>query len=151
MTKISLYPNISSPEGDDVLIGTDKHNTDATKNFTIDSLFAIGLETNVSKLKIYDQTLMGYGEMTIDNDVLTIIGAPDNTRKLIQSSAEGFMSFKKANFNIKFDATSSTDHRTYLLPDLNGTIALQSAASGTFISNDSKTITVVNGIITSIV
>jgi len=151
MTKISLYPNISSPEGDDVLIGTDKHNSDATKNFMISDMFAIGLETNVSELNIYDPTLLGYGKMTIDDDVLTIIGAPTNTRKLIQSSAAGFMSFKKANFDIKFDATSATAHRTYTLPNANGTIALQSGASGTFTSNNGKTITVLNGIITSIV
>lgn len=151
MTKISLYPNISSPEGDDILIGTDKHNADATKNFMIADMFAIGLEISTSKVKLYDPILYGYGEMTIDNDVLTILGAPNNTRKLLQSSAVGFMSFKKDNFDIKFDATSATDHRTYVLPNVDGTIALQSGANGTFISNDDKTITVVNGIITSIV
>jgi hypothetical protein len=41
--------------------------------------------------------------------------------------------------------------RIIKLPDASGTIALRSAASGTFTSVDGKTITVVNGIITSIV
>jgi hypothetical protein len=37
------------------------------------------------------------------------------------------------------------------LPNATGTVALQSAASGTFTSQDGKTITVTNGVITSIV
>ena len=44
-----------------------------------------------------------------------------------------------------------TADRTYTFPNASGTIALQSAASGSFTSVDGKTITVVNGIITSIV
>jgi len=124
MTKISLYPPISSPKGDDILIGTDIHHSDATKNFMIQDMFAIGLETSVTKLKIYDPTLFGYGEMSIDNDVLTILGAPTNTRKLLQSSATGFMSFKKNNYDVKLDATSATGNRTYVLPNTSGTVAL---------------------------
>lgn len=126
MTKISIYPTISSPQGDDILIGTDIHHLDSTKNFMISDMFAIGLEVSTSKLKIYDPTLFGYGEMTINNDVLTILGAPMNTRKLLQSSAAGFLSFKKNNKDIKFDATATTDDRTYVLPNVNGTIALTS-------------------------
>lgn len=44
-----------------------------------------------------------------------------------------------------------TANRTYTFPNASGALALQSAASNTFTSNDGKTITVVNGIITSIV
>jgi len=47
--------------------------------------------------------------------------------------------------------TLSTGNRGVNLPDANGTIALQSAASGTFTTADAKTVTVTNGIITSIV
>ncbi len=41
--------------------------------------------------------------------------------------------------------------KTFTFPNTTGTVALETAASGTFISADAKTITVVNGIITSIV
>jgi hypothetical protein len=44
-----------------------------------------------------------------------------------------------------------TANRNIYLPDASGTVALQSAASGTFTSQDGKTITVTNGVITSIV
>lgn len=150
MTKISVYPAISSPEGDDILIGTDIHHSDATKNFRISDMFAIGLETSVSKLKIYDETLMGYGSITLDDDLMVIKGAPSNTRNLFISSATGFISFKKNEFDAKFDASSITNDRTWSLPDQSGTIAMQTTSSGSFLSQDGKTITVVNGLITNI-
>lgn len=124
MAKISIYPSITSPEGDDILIGTDKHHFDATKNFVIADMFLIGLEINTPKLNLYDSTLMGYGNMTIDNDVVMIKGAPTNTRNLFISSAAGFMSFKKANYTAKFDAAPITNDRTWTLPDYSGTVAL---------------------------
>jgi len=51
--------------------------------------------------------------------------------------------------NLRSDLLSTT--RAYQLPDEDGTIALKTAASGSFTSSNGKTITVVNGIITSIV
>jgi len=38
MTKISQYPEITSPDVDDLLIGTDVENSNATKNFTVQSV-----------------------------------------------------------------------------------------------------------------
>jgi len=38
MTKISQYPEISAPDVDDLLIGTDVENSNATKNFTVQSI-----------------------------------------------------------------------------------------------------------------
>ena len=124
MAKISVYPTISSPLGDDILIGTDIHHQDATKNFMISDMFAIGLETSVTKLKIYDPTLFGYGEVSLDNDVLRVKGAPTNTRNLLVSSATGYLSFKKNNYDVKLDATAITDSRTYTLPNIDGHVAL---------------------------
>ena len=124
MAKISVYPTISSPLGDDILIGTDIHHQDATKNFMISDMFAIGLETSVTKLKIYDPTLFGYGEISLDNDVFKVKGAPTNTRNLLMSSATGYLSFKKNNYDVKLDATSVTDNRTYTLPNTDGHVAL---------------------------
>lgn len=51
--------------------------------------------------------------------------------------------------NLRSDFLSTA--RAYQLPDADGTIALKTAASGSFTSSNGKTITVVNGIITSIV
>lgn len=48
MTKISLYPEISTPDINDLLIGTDVGNNDATKNFTIDSILSLGVVTNTT-------------------------------------------------------------------------------------------------------
>jgi hypothetical protein len=49
MTKISLYPEISTPDVNDLLIGTDVENSNnATKNFTIDSILSLGVETNTT-------------------------------------------------------------------------------------------------------
>jgi len=48
MTKISLYPEISTPDVNDLLIGTDVENSNATKNFTIDSILSLGVETNAT-------------------------------------------------------------------------------------------------------
>lgn len=151
MAKISVYPVISSPQGDDILIGTDIHSLDTTKNFKIEDMFAIGLDTNVKTMYMYDPTFMGYGEMTLDNDVVTIQGAPTNSYDLFTSSANGYISFKKSGFTAKLDASTITANRTWSLPDASGTVALKTAATGTFTSNDGKTITVLNGIITSIV
>jgi hypothetical protein len=42
MTKISLYPEISVPTIDDLLIGTDVENNDVTMNFKISDVIALG-------------------------------------------------------------------------------------------------------------
>lgn len=55
---------------------------------------------------------------------------------------------RRVNIN---PGTAITADRSYTFPNASGVIALQSAASGSFTSVDGKTITVVNGIITSIV
>jgi hypothetical protein len=49
------------------------------------------------------------------------------------------------------DANSLTTTQTFTFPDATGTIALETGASGSFTSADGKTVTVVNGLITSIV
>ena len=45
MTKISQYPEISTPDIEDLLIGTDIENSNATKNFTIGSIVDLANET----------------------------------------------------------------------------------------------------------
>jgi hypothetical protein len=124
MGKISLYSTLTNPLGDDVLIGTDVHDSSITKNFSIQSLFDIGLEISTSKIHLYDSTIENYGEITLDNDVFRVKGAPLNTRNLLVSSAAGYLSFKKNNFNAVFNASSISDNQTWTLPDYSGTIAL---------------------------
>ena len=124
MGKISLYSTLTNPLGDDILIGTDVHDSSITKNFSIQSLFDIGLEISTSKIHLYDSTIENYGEITLDNDVFRVKGAPLNTRNLLVSSATGYLSFKKNNFDAVFNASSISDNQTWTLPDYSGTIAL---------------------------
>jgi len=48
MTKISQYPEISIPTLDDLLIGTDVEQSNETKNFSIQSIIDLLLESGVS-------------------------------------------------------------------------------------------------------
>ena len=48
MTKISAYPEITTPTVDDLLIGTDVENNKETKNFTIQDIIDLTLEDGVS-------------------------------------------------------------------------------------------------------
>lgn len=80
----------------------------------------------------------------------------ENTSSLSKTTLETTkITLTKNNLGLKttnlFQAVTPTQNRNIYFPDANGTIALQSTASGTFTSVDGKTITVVNGIITSIV
>jgi len=69
MTKISQYPNISVPTTDDLLIGTDAEMSNETKNFTIESLIELTLETGVTGtfLSQDDKTI------TVTNGLITSI------------------------------------------------------------------------------
>lgn len=53
--------------------------------------------------------------------------------------------------NAIWDFSSLTGDKTFTFPDATGTVALETGASGSFTSADGKTVTVVNGLITSIV
>jgi len=61
MTKISQYPEISTPDVDDLLIGTDVENSNATKNFTIQSVIDLVQEGVVPKYKVYTALLTQSG------------------------------------------------------------------------------------------
>lgn len=65
MTKISLYPEISIPTPDDLLIGTDKAIQNETKNFSIQSIIDLTLP-----YKIYTATLY---QSDIGNPVATVL------------------------------------------------------------------------------
>lgn len=52
---------------------------------------------------------------------------------------------------VTFDPSPLTSNRVYSMRDSSGTLALETAASGSFTTVDSKTVTVLNGLITSIV
>ena len=57
MTKISLYPEISVPDVDDLLIGTDVENSNATKNFSIQSVLGLNVVTNTTTTALSSSTL----------------------------------------------------------------------------------------------
>lgn len=53
MTKISQYPEIATPDVDDLLIGTDVENSNATKNFTVQSI----IDLATTPYKVYTALL----------------------------------------------------------------------------------------------
>lgn len=113
-------------------------------NTTTDNIYA-------PKYYLKDPSLDGYGNISLDNDLFKVKGAPSNDYNIFIVSAEGYINFKKGVYDLRLDASAVTTDHTWILPNATGTIALQTAATGSFISNDEQTITVVNGIITSIV
>lgn len=69
------------------------------------------------------------------------------------SGSNGLVAFQDASteWAAYIDTSALSGSRTLTLPNASGTLALQTAASGSFTTADAKTVTVVNGIITSIV
>jgi hypothetical protein len=140
MTKISVYPVIAPPDGDDLLIGTDVNNLDTTKNFKISDILAL---LNLSSYVPYtgataDVNLGAYSISTSGNAKLYDDGTVEGS----------YFQFYTNSCALQSAATAS---QVWMLPDASGTIALKTSATGSFTSNDGKTITVLNGIITSIV
>jgi len=60
MTKISQYPEITTPDVDDLLVGTDVENSNATKNFTIQSIIDL---VPTAPYKVYTALLNQSGEL----------------------------------------------------------------------------------------
>ncbi len=99
--------------------------------------------------------------MTTDNFTIGVFDAASGLSVKNTSSSDEIVvettkvTFTKNSSGLKTtnlrQAVTPTANRTITLPDADGTIALQTAASGSFVSQDGKTVTVVNGIITSIV
>ncbi len=69
MTKISQYPILSNPTEEDILIGTDKNNSDETRNFSIGSIISLADE-NIKPYKVYTALLTQEEE---DAPVATIL------------------------------------------------------------------------------
>lgn len=80
MTKISLYPTDTNIETDDILIGTDKENSDQTKNFQVgdlntfflDSFIVVNRTTSELSLSTLNST---YGDYPIG----TVVFCPSIT------------------------------------------------------------------------
>ena len=81
MTKISLYPNISTPTLDDVLIGTDIENANETMNFTIQSIVDLAIP-----YQIYNAILTQSG---VSNPVATVLQNTLNGTVVWTRSEEG--------------------------------------------------------------
>jgi hypothetical protein len=167
MAIIYSYPK-ASIELVDYLIGTKKGETgNPTKSFlvsdlvdlinnstpTLNEVLTAGntsqVNANVGIIGLYDSTNSNYSYLTGDRNRINFYS--DLTTRL------GFFSDNTIAFDnnafvisIKGPDTLSAN-RTVKFPDAAGTVALTTAANGSFTSNDGKTITVVNGIITAIV
>jgi len=91
-----------------------------------------------------------YAEMQFTGDSLNF-QAP-SIIFLPQSSAGFKIQDPTSNIRVIFDTSALTPgDKTFTFPDASGTLALETSANGSFTTADSKTVTVVNGIITSII
>lgn len=70
MTKISQYPEIATPDVDDLLVGTDVENSNATKNFTVQSIIdlATGVITTSENGTMYSTNPVA-GVPTVDDSI----------------------------------------------------------------------------------
>jgi len=69
MTKISQYSEISIPTLDDLLIGTDAEQSNETKNFSIQAILDLLLESGVSGTF----TSLDEKTITVTNGIITSI------------------------------------------------------------------------------
>ncbi len=94
----------------------------------------------------------GYGSGKVGGDLILFAGEGDNGatngKIKIMNGQDGVI---PDIFGILDVSLLTTSDKTFTFPDASGTIALQTGASGSFTTVDLKTVTVVNGIITSIV
>lgn len=84
---------------------------------------------------------------SIDNDIVVFDGTTGQTIKDSNVTVTGPTGVKAI---LDFSAVATSD-KTITFANASGTVALKTSASGSFTSQDGKTITVVNGVITSIV
>lgn len=165
MGRIHTYQTTQIPDGDDILVGTDVQDANKTKNFKIsDVLNLVTLSslsqntTNTSNMYVGDLFLYnvhapsgnGYVKLQGDKNRFNVW---NNDNKFIcsinhNSISLGISALSQNTISITSLATAN---RVYTFPDATGTVALKTAASGTFTSQDGKTVTVVDGLITSIV
>lgn len=121
---------------DNVLIVDDGGgNTTTIKQGAIDIVFDDGLNpitSNLTPSEIYFSTDISQAAASLSSSGVRLTNISGRT----------------VNIN---PGTAITVDRSYTFPNASGVIALQTTASGSFVSQDGKTITVVNGIITSIV
>jgi hypothetical protein len=169
MAIIYSYPE-ATIESTDFLLGTKINESGhPTKSFLVSDLITLvqsniptptlnevltagntsQIDANIGILGLYDSFNGPYSYITGDknrinfySDLSTRLGYfGDNT-----------ISFDNNGFQISIKGPDTlTANRTIKFPDAAGTVALNTAANGSFTSNDGKTITVVNGIITAIV
>lgn len=117
MTKISLYPNISTPTVDDVLIGTDIENANETMNFTIQSIIDLAIPyqiynaileqsgTSDPLVTVLQNTLNGTVVWTRDSEGVylgTLAGAFDPKKTLIQASNSDYKLNDIGNYSNNF-------------------------------------------------
>jgi len=129
-------------ESTDLIIGTKINQTGhPTKSFLVSDLVSL-INNSAGNVPYTGAT----GNVNLgDHDIYTTGGARLYDDGTVQGVTYQFLGFGS------YISDSSNATRNWRMPDASGTVALQTAASGSFTSANGKTITVVNGIITSIV
>ena len=96
MTKISQYPEITTPDVDDLLVGTDVENSNATKNFTIQSIVDLvsaeaGITPTLQQVTISGNTTTNDIELVDNAEVIFGAGGGillDNSSRLREGTID---------------------------------------------------------------
>jgi len=124
-----------------------KHSTLTTDNtFTGANIFDQNITTN-GGIIVNDGA---YGIYLYNEDTTSSNIYNDGNKLMFVAPDFASYEFGGTSGNAVWDFSILSTNRTYIFPDADGTIALESGVSGSFTSADGKTITVVNGIITAI-
>ena len=145
MSKISTYPDISSPSLSDTLIGTDTANNNATKNFTISSIISLigtglyvpytgagsnvdlGVYTLTSKTLIVNGTA-GNGFLGLARQSITPTAILNQTA--LFANVNGSLAWQNdGTYATTLETSANTNNRTYTFPDASGTVVLGSGAT----------------------
>lgn len=142
MTKISQYPEITTPDVDDLLVGTDVENSNATKNFTIQSIVDLvsaeaGIIPTLQQVTIAGNTTTNDIELVDNAEVIFGTGGGillDNTSRLREGNYDfgasggvsricgvGYEDMWQAGFRHVFDANGFIRNSTNcfnLIPDI---------------------------------
>jgi hypothetical protein len=76
MAKISVYPEVTPPALDDFIIGTDVSNSNATKNFVIADVLALG-SGGTSNVKVLKTTITSAQILALFDNPITVLDSTD--------------------------------------------------------------------------
>lgn len=138
---------VGTPANNQMAVWTGDGTIEGDPAFTFDTAndvlaFSTANDNSLFQFEVANGATTEYGSLIISPTDITFGIGPNGVIQFIADGAtNGIFDFSNL----------STSDKTFTFPNATGTIALQSAASGSFTTADGKTVSVTNGIITSIV